>query len=73
MKKKEYLEQKIKLKQLEHIQNAIGEYIDYDHRLQVEMQNKLEEEEIKWKQCAKQYWLQYWARNTKFYHMHAND
>lgn len=37
------------------------------------MEQALEEEDLKWRQRAKQHWLLHGDRNTQFYHMHANQ
>ena len=48
-----------------------GEHVDLMLRLQNEIEQSLEEEDLKWKQRAKQHWLKMGDQNTKFYHQHA--
>jgi hypothetical protein len=45
---------------------------DIDH-LQTEINNILEEEDLKWKQMAKEHWLKNGDKNTKFYHACVNQ
>lgn len=63
-----------KIHQIDLLQSeGNGNHIDSDKDLQEELQLKLAEEQIKWKQRAKQHWLKDGDRNTKFFHMHANQ
>ena len=41
--------------------------------LQVEINDLLEQEELKWKQCAKEDWLRNGDRNTRYYHACASQ
>jgi hypothetical protein len=42
-------------------------------RVKQELQNLLDQENLRWKQRAKINWLKYGDRNTKFYHACANQ
>lgn len=50
-----------------------GEHIEGNHAVQLKLQSHLAVEEAKWKQRAKQHWLQSGNKNTKLYHMHTNQ
>ncbi|XP_042958194.1 uncharacterized protein LOC122293787 [Carya illinoinensis] len=65
---------KKKMKKLEELQESNqGDQVDAILLLQKEIEQSLGEEELKWKQRAKQHWLQNGDRNTKFYHLHATQ
>lgn len=53
--------------------NGSGEHQEENQAIQTELQLNLTTEEIKWKQIAKQHWLQRGDKNTRFYHMCANQ
>lgn len=66
--------QRTKLQLLSHIQSSrIGSHIERDHNLQKEIPARVEEEDLKWRQRKKQYSVQQGDRNTKFFHLHANQ
>jgi hypothetical protein len=44
-----------------------------EKELRVALQGLLEQEEVKWKQRAKETWLKFGDRNTKYYHACANQ
>ncbi|XP_042956310.1 uncharacterized protein LOC122292152 [Carya illinoinensis] len=65
---------KRKMKELEVLQDTNqGDQVEAITLLQKEIEQSLGEEELKWKQRAKQHWLQNGDRNTKFYHLHASQ
>jgi hypothetical protein len=41
--------------------------------LQSEINNIMEDEDLKWKQLAKEHWLKLGDKNTKFYHAYVNQ
>ncbi|XP_059452771.1 uncharacterized protein LOC132183336 [Corylus avellana] len=43
------------------------------HTLKLELNSLLEQEELKWRQRAKEHWLKEGDRNTKFFHESANQ
>lgn len=45
-----------------------GAQVEINKLLQKELQIQLEEEDLKWRQRAKQYWLKQGDRNTIFFH-----
>ncbi|KAG6667193.1 hypothetical protein CIPAW_01G083900 [Carya illinoinensis] len=62
-----------KLKRLGELQEADrGDQLETVRKLQSEIDQNLAEEDLKWKQRAKQHWLQKGDRNTTFYHLHAS-
>lgn len=74
MNKQEHAAKRDKIQKLGHIQNeGKGDHIAINHSIQEELNLKLAKEEMKWNQRAKKHWLKLGDRNTKFYHMHANQ
>jgi hypothetical protein len=56
------------------LQGEEGEVDGYEvRRVKQELQNLLDQENLRWKQRAKINWLKYGDRNTKFYHACANQ
>jgi hypothetical protein len=42
-------------------------------QIKSELDSLLEQEELKWRQKAKENWLMYGDRNSKFFHAYANQ
>lgn len=62
-----------KLNHISKLQNLnVGDHTSSIKQLQKEVDGLLEEEDVRWKQRAKQTWLKDGDRNNKFYHMCAN-
>ncbi|XP_042974832.1 uncharacterized protein LOC122306468 [Carya illinoinensis] len=62
-----------KLKALEELQELNkGDQLDSIRKLKGDIDQDLAAEDLKWKQRAKQHWLQNGDRNTTFYHLHAS-
>lgn len=53
--------------------NGTGNHLRNVQNHQGEIELYLAKEEMKWKQQAKQHWLQHGDRNTYFYHVHASQ
>ncbi|XP_042988748.1 uncharacterized protein LOC122316282 [Carya illinoinensis] len=65
---------KEKMKRLSVLQEEDrGDQIDSILKLQSEIERHLVEEDLKWKQRAKQHWLKVGDKNTRFYHLHASQ
>ncbi|XP_042972814.1 uncharacterized protein LOC122304621 [Carya illinoinensis] len=63
---------KVKLGKLREMQDkGRGDHVESVKNLQKDIEQRLAEEEIKWKQRAKQHWLQVGDKNTKYFHMQA--
>lgn len=50
-----------------------GQHAEINKKFHEEVLWNLAKDEIRWKQHAKQYWLQNGDRNTKYYHSYANQ
>ncbi|KAF5465302.1 hypothetical protein F2P56_015322 [Juglans regia] len=63
-----------KMKRLEEMQDSNqGNQVEAIQQLQKELETALVEDDLKWKQRAKQHWLQNGDKNTKFFHLHATQ
>lgn len=64
----------VKLNQVSKLQNLnTGDHTGSIKQMQKEVDGMLVEENVKWKQRAKQTWLKDGDKNMKFYHMCANQ
>jgi hypothetical protein len=63
-----------KTKRLEELQDGDG-FLDLEniHTLQQEVNDLLEQEDLKWRQRAKENWLRHGDKNSKYFHACANQ
>lgn len=63
-----------KTKLLEELQNGDG-LLDLEniHNLQQEVNELMEQDDVKWRQQAKENWLKYGFKNSKYFHACANQ
>lgn len=63
-----------KWRQIGQLQNQGNEEeIEVINQIKISLLQKLDEDELKWKQRTKQHWLKNGDRNKKFYHLYANQ
>jgi hypothetical protein len=70
------LEEKIKMKELElqTLQMKDNDFeLEQECQVKAEIHSFLEQEELKWKQRAKEKWLKFGDKNTKFFHTSASQ